>query len=368
MPFIRRVAIVAVLAVGFALPFRTQARAQEPSGVRFTSRAAEIAVGGRVQTMFSTTTADGAIPALWEVRRARLELAIRAHPVISARLQPEFSGTQIALRDAYVALAVAPATQLLVGNAFRPFSLVAQTSSTLILPIERGARIRGASPAPLEHYALVQGLGYADRDFGIQLRTAPAGAPLNLNVGFGVFNGPAQTAAGEELSLQYAGRASIAFVPNLRFGAGWSRRDFVVPESDQQPARIRAGNAWEIDLEIGGYAPGFHLVGELAAGDLDPFAGEQQDGQRFSAAQLWIGYRSATTGTSITNVEPIVRISHGDPQAGGGSFSNRGGTLFTPGINLYFGPLNRIMINFDAWRARDGGTESSLKTLFQIAF
>lgn len=368
MSCFRGAAVASLVAVACAVPFRPMAEAQESPGVRFTSRATEIAVGGRVQTVFSTTTADGAAPAVWELRRARLELAVRANPVISARLQPEFSGSQIALRDAYVAFALAPGTQLLVGNAFRPFSLVAQTSSTLILPIERGARIRGASPGPLDHYALVQGLGYADRDIGIQLRSAPAGAPLGLNVGAGVFNGPAQAAAGDEVSLQYAARASAAPASNLRIGAGWSRRDFVIPAADQQPVRIRAGNAWEIDLEIGGYAPGFHLVGEAVVGDLDPFFGAHPAGQRFSAAQLWVGYRSPAVLRSITNVEPILRISHGNPRRGSGTLPAPGGTLITPGINFYFGPLNRIMINFDAWRTRDGATESSFKTLFQIAF
>jgi hypothetical protein len=354
----------ALLAAALALP----GAAQEAPSVRFTSRAMEVGIGGRLQTLFSTTTADPftptaapPVPAMWELRRARLELAVRTNPVVSARLQPEFGGGQVALRDAYVQFDLSPAAQLRVGNAFRPFGLIAQTSSVLILPVERGARIRGA-PA-LEHYNLLQGLGYADRDVGIQLRGAPSGAPLGLSYGVGVFNGPVQGVAGDHVSMQYVGRVGAVLTPAVRVGAGLSRRDFVRQGATPAEVTLRAGTAWEVDLEYGGYMPGVHLVAELAAGDQDPFSVLDGAPARFRAAQLWAGYRTPSLGSRITNVEPLLRVSHGDPDLG------LGGTLITPGVNVYLGPLNRIMVNYEAWRpAGDADPVYSLKTLFQIAF
>ena len=41
----------------------------------------------------------------------------------------------------------------------------------------------------------------------------------------------------------------------------------------------------------------------------------------------------------------------------------------TPGINLYFDPLNRLMLNWDFWRADEGGpSEHSFKAMLQFAF
>jgi hypothetical protein len=351
---------------GHAVPL--SGAAQEATSVQVTSRAVEMAIGGRVQTLFSTTSAEAAdptavppVPAMWEMRRARLELAVRATPVLSGRLQSEFAGAQPAIRDAYLQFDLSPAARLWVGNAFRPFGLIPQTSSVLILPVERGARIRGVGA--LDHYNLVQGLGYADRDVGVQLRGALPGAPLGLNYAVGMFNGPDQAIAGERLSIQFAGRVGVVLAPDVRVGAGWSRRDFVRPTESVASPEVRAGTAWEVDLEYGGYAPGVHVVGEISWGDQDPFPTTADHPARFRAAQLWAGYRTPPLGARLTNLEPILRVSHGDPDLG------PGGTLLTPGLNLYFGPLNRIMVNFEAWQPYgDGDTVYSLKTMFQMAF
>ena len=45
-----------------------------------------------------------------------------------------------------------------------------------------------------------------------------------------------------------------------------------------------------------------------------------------------------------------------------------GGTLVTPGVNLYLGGLNRIMFNWDFWNPLTGESQNSFKTQFQLAF
>jgi hypothetical protein len=344
--------------------------AQEPAPIRFVTRAAEVSIGGRIQTQFSTTSIDAAMPALWEIRRARLELGVRLNPLVSARLNPEFAGTQIALRDAFVQFDIHPGAQILAGQAFRPFGLIAQTSSVRILPIERGARIRGLTPAPLDHYNLVAGLGYADRDIGLQVRGAPPRAPLGLAYAAGVFNGPLIAASGGRATYQLAARATVAPLPDVRVGLGWSRRDFGdAPTEDDPVVPLRGGQAWEVDLEYGSFARGPHLMAEATFGTQNPFFEEQR---HFRAAQLWAAYRTAGAGAgNLIQLEPVLRLSIGDPDATEVDRAARraGGTLLTPGLNLYLGPLNRIMINYDRWDPRGTAASShSFKAMFQIAF
>jgi hypothetical protein len=68
-------------------------------------------------------------------------------------------------------------------------------------------------------------------------------------------------------------------------------------------------------------------------------------------------------------VEPVFRASYSDTDASSGAPMVSGGTLLTPGINVYFGPLNRIMLNYDIWLG-DGDTPDaqSLKAMFQLGF
>ncbi|MDQ3556479.1 MAG: OprO/OprP family phosphate-selective porin, partial [Gemmatimonadota bacterium] len=182
--------------------------------------ASEITIGGRVHTQFNTTTADGESPTEWLLRRVRIAAKVRINELVSGRVEPDFAGSGVSIRDAFLRLSFAPAAELTVGQAFRPFGLLAQTSSTLILPIERGARIRGVS-AP-EHDNLVGGLEYAGRNVGIQLRGAPSGAPLGLAYGVGVFAGPDRKEAGSAAREQFTARVTIEPLRGVRLGGGWS--------------------------------------------------------------------------------------------------------------------------------------------------
>jgi len=344
------------------------ASAQEAPQIRVVTRAAEVTIGGRVQTQFSTTSVESAVPAFWEMRRVRLELGVRLNPLITARVNPEFAGSQIALRDAFVQFNVSPGFQVMAGQAFRPFSLLAQTGSARILPIERGARIRGLSPAALEHYNLLSSLGYADRDVGLQIRGAPDGAPLGLTYAVGVFNGPAIAQAGNRGTYQLAARTTAAIAPDLRVGLGWSRRDFAQTPAGAATPEIRDGAAWQADVEYGTFARGPHVMAEVAAGAMDPFSDTRR---RFRAAQVWGAFRTAEAGPHRVQVEPVLRFSLGDPDA---TDAHRaagvgGGTLLTPGVNMYFGPLNRIMFNLDLWNpAGDLPSERAFRAMVQIAF
>ena len=332
-------------------------------GFTIASDSMRLTLGGRVQTLFSTTDAPGFAATEWSLRRVRLEANVRVNRLMSGKIQPEYAGSRVLLRDAFVRVELDPALHLVAGQAFRPFSLITQTSSTRILPIERGVRIRGVAGAR-DHYSLLTELGYAERDAGLQAVGAPRGAPLGLSYAAGVFNGPLRGEVPSASSVQYAARVALRPAAAARVGAAWSHRQFV---EDPGATRLvlRAGNAWEVDVDLGSERGGPRLVAEVAAGDTDPF-----QGARFRAAQGWLAYRTGPVGSSVSAVEPLLRVSYGDPDAGGGAIlpDVSGGTLVTPGVNLWLGGLNRVALNWDAWNPDTAESRGSLKVMFQMVF
>lgn len=325
--------------------------------------AAEITINGRVHTQFNTTDAEGEPASEIVLRRVRLEATVKVKDVVSGKIQPDFAGDRVSLKDAYLKITLDPALAFIAGQAHRPFGILTQTSSNRILAAERGVRIRGVSGAFDEQNILTE-LGYSDRDVGLQVTGAPEGAPLGLSYAAGYFNGPARDDAEGETTYQLAARLAVEPVDGLKAGASWSSRDFVTSEGlpDGEVLEER-GNAWALDVEVGDYAPGLHFVGEVAYGDFNPFAGS-----RFLGAQGWLAWRSPTTRRKITNVEPVVRLSYGDPNANGRGDITGGGTLVTPGVNVYFGSQNRILLNYDIWNPDVGETRNSFKAQFQLAF
>ncbi|HEX8831958.1 MAG TPA: hypothetical protein VF705_12370, partial [Longimicrobium sp.] len=220
--------------------------------------------------------------------------------------------------------------------------LMTQTSSALMAPIERGVRIRGLERAR-EHYALVSDLGYSERDVGVQLN-GRLPLPLAPFYAAAFTNGPTHLVHGGERSYQLTARAGFRPLKSLAVAGSWGRRDFV--REDSAGTHSRGGHAWAVDAEVGGYRPGVHLVGELAFGDEDPL-----EEQHFLGAQGWLSYRARA-------LEPLLRVSYGD--------ADGGGTLVTPGVNVYFGGMNRVMLNLDVWNGAQDA--QSLKAQFQMAF
>ena len=361
----RSVTVTLTLLTLLLAPQRLAAQSTTPPDPRLRVNAAEISIGGRVQTQFTTTSLDEEPTGEFLLRRVRLEATVKVNEIVSGKVQPDFAGNRVALKDAYLKFNFSPAFQLLAGNAWRPFSLLEQTSSTRMLPIERGLRIRGL--AAQDQYEIMNRLQYSDRDIGLQVMGVPERAPLGLGYAAGVFRGPLHGALGSEDSYQFAARATVQPFQSLRFGAGWSSRDFAAPDTalGLEP-NVRRGSAYELDVEYGAFAPGIHLLGEIAFGDKDPFRDED-----FFGAQAWLGYRTGTVSPVISTIEPIFRVSYADidQTTKSGTRTQGGGTLLTPGINLYFGGLNRIMLNYDIWLARgDAENEGSLKAMFQLVF
>lgn len=350
LPFVLALALVPSAALG----------QESATGTRLKVNAMELTVAGRLQTQFATTSIDSVPPSELFIRRARLEIGVRVNDRVSGAIHPDFGEDEVELKDAYLMLHFSPGLELLAGKAYRPFGLLEQTSSKRMLPIERGLRIRGL-PAR-DEYALTSGLGYSNRDIGLQLQGAPEGAALGLAYRAGVFRGPLHGDVGNQDSYQFAARVTARPVELLRFGVGWSSRDFTDGNGDTPD--LERGNAFEVDVEYGTFAPGFHLLAELSRGDLDPFTDAD-----FWGAHTWLAYRTAELGETVSAVEPVFRVSYSATDSGTGGGVPSGGTLLTPGINVYFGPLNRLMLNYDHWLGADGTQDaSSVKAMFQFGF
>lgn len=357
----RRPFLAAALTLALAAPLPAASQ-EERAGPVLKVNAAEVEVGGRIHMQFNTTSVDGEQPSEFLLRRVRLETGVRINDLVSAKLAPEFTGQRVAFRDAYVRLNFSPALQVVAGNAFIPFSAVAQTSSNRILPIERGLEIRGRDD-DADAYGLVSALDYADRDVGVQVMGRPAGAPLGFGYQAGVFAGPLNGRVGGQDSYQFSARTTLAPARGVRLGGGWSSRDFARSTGDDSDPELRRGHAFGIDAEVGAYAPGFHLLGEVLHGDYDPFAGAE-----FTGAQGWLAYRTGVLGARVAHLEPVLRASWSrvEDTADG---RDPGGLLLTPGLNLYFTPLNRLLLNYDVWNPRDEGeTARSFKAQIQVAF
>ncbi len=335
---------------------------QEAEAAKLKTGAAEIEISGRVQTQFNTTTVEGEPPSRLFLRRVRLEVAVKVNDLVSGEIQPDFADDDLSLKDAFLRFSFSPDFQLLIGQAFLPFSLLEQTTSRRILPIERGAAIRGIRT--LSQAELISGLDYADRDVGLQILGEPRGVPLDLEYAAGIFRGPLHGEVGARDSYQYAARLSLAPFSRTRLGAGWSSRHFAREVSEEPAAfALRRGAAWEVDLEYGSFDPGIHVFGEAAIGDFDPFSDA-----KFFGAQAWLGYRTRPWGI-ISALEPIFRASYGRVTGEVQEEDRHGGTLLTPGLNLYFGGWNRVMVNYDFWLpngSRD--REGSFKAQFQMVF
>jgi hypothetical protein len=332
--------------------------AQSPEeGSLLTFDAMELSLGGRVQTQLNTSSIDGVAPSELLIRRARLEIGVRIDDLVSAALQPDFAGDRVSLKDAFVNLAFSPAFQARAGNIKRPFGIFDLVSSKRMPVVERGLRIRGLAAA--DEYGLVSGPGYSDRDLGVMVHGAPVGAPIGLGYAAGVFRGPLHGQVGAQDSYQYTARATAAPGWGLKLGAAWSSRDFSDAIGDTPD--LRRGHAFEVDLEYGAFAPGFHLIAELSSGDLDPFADSG-----FRGGQAWLAYRTAPLGSHLAGLEPVLRLSHADADD---DAPIPGGTLFTPGVNVYLTPLTRLMLNYDVWRGGDGSDDAtSFKAMMQVAF
>lgn len=308
---------------------------------------------GRVQIQFSTSSVDEetvgeeVVGSTFETRRVRFGAEVSVGEWILGKVEPELAGGSLRLADAWVALELDPAATLKVGHFKRPFSLLELTSSTRMLPIERGLRIRGAEEllaaegtGPAEHYFLLDAVGYVGRDLGASL----GGGFGRIGYEVGLFNGSGSARDANDAKT-FAGRLTVtpsAGTP-LTLGAGFTSLEAGVDDDQDR------GTALEVDLEYGRFETrGLHLMGEVALGD---YLGADAE---FLGAQAIAAWFAPLSSPRLEGVELLGRVSWADAAR---DFDGDEGLLLTPGINLYVLGRNRLMLNWDFYLPSEEGTD-----------
>ena len=347
---------------------------------------------GRIQSQFNTTSvaeaellAAGAdvnpIPAsTFEIRRLRFGAELEYQKWLTGKLELEYGMARLQMRDVYVNFGFDPRLNLRIGQFKKPFSLLQLHSSSMWPLIERGVRIRGldalmelqnesaGGPDLLgsfqgdavlpEEQELLEVFGYQNFELGAALH----GRFGAFGYSAGVFNGNGSDRAAETSDKSYAARVTYQLpiqVP-VTLGSGLSHREYRV--SGAPGVQTADGTAYEFDIEIGAFRrAGLHLLGEVAFGTN---LGADDD---FLGSQAVLAYFQPIEGQRIDGIELAARASYGDPQR---DLDDDSAWLFTPGVNLYFGGRNRLMLNWDFFdpSAQRFTSENALRAQAQLYF
>jgi hypothetical protein len=198
------------------------------------------------------------------------------------------------------------------------------------------------------------------------------GAAVLGNIGafgytVGVFNGPGSDAIDDTGGKSIAGRATLRVLKSapIVLGAGVSTREFRVTSTPN--IRTRAGTALEGDLEFGDFRKkGLHVIAEVTTGRNLAVA-DSLDHRNFLAGQAVAAWFVPVANRRVEGWELAGRVSWGDPRTG---FAGDEGTLYTPGVNVYFSGRNRLMLNLDVYvpGGSQFSTQSVIRSQAQIFF
>ncbi len=367
--------VLAFLLVVPALPAAAQETAEAPD----LAQEETISFGGLVQTQFNTTSADSVDVTDLGLRRVRLSANAKLSDFVSGRFQAELAnaatGGSAELNEAYALFTFAPPIQVLVGKGGRPFGVVDATTAATLVPIERGARFRGART--VEQYRIMEELAYAGRSVGVQLLGETSALPVGLAYAAGYFTGSTGEEGTDADIRQFAARLQLAPAAWLAIGLAATSRAFApndpvgmgeegMASGADARGETRRGSGYAVDVALGRYGePGPYVLAELVTGTINPFLDE-----RFTSAQAWLSYRvgglGARSGDRLLAVEPLFRASWGDAEGPLDAFD---GVLLTPGLNLYAARNTRLALNLDLFLPEDGSdTATSFKAQVQIVF
>jgi hypothetical protein len=290
----------------------------------------------------------------FETRRVRLGANVRVGDWIRGFIEPEYALGRLALRQVWMAFEIDSAFVVRAGQFKKPFSLIFLTSSASHPMIERGARIRGLSESLTlanegefselrgallagEQHALLDLQQYLGYDLGVAVEGRRGG----LGWSAGVFNGTGPDMRDENDGKSLAARVTytVDVGTPLTLGGAWSRRELLWP-LPEDPLATRTGDAFEVDIELGGLRRGVWLLAEASTGR------NLVTEERFTGAHAALAWFRGTGGSRIEGVEPMARVSWGDPDD---TVEGDAGVLVTPGLNLYFFGRNRLMLNWDVY-------------------
>jgi hypothetical protein len=123
--------------------------------------------------------------------------------------------------------------------------------------------------------------------------------------------------------------------------------------------------AYGAEVELGTWRDRLHAQAAVVAGDNWRVLDAEAVPRTFLAFQGWVSYYYPLDGERIVGVEPVARVSFGDPDT---DAADNGGTLLTPGVMFYFGGRNKIGANLDIYSPQGGDSEYSLKVQTYLYF
>ncbi len=348
--------MISIRALGAAVALSAGATPALQAQVEISARSAQVRLGGRLHSQFATSSAEAGKATDFFTRRARLTLDVAVSDLLDGRVQPDFGGGELDLKDAYFRLNVDPRFRLSVGQFKRAFDIFELDSSTDIVVVERTGRIDGAGGCAgaggvctLSRFT--EKLAYSDRDIGFKAEGAIGG---RLSYMATLTNGTGTSGSDENSGKSIAGRMSLRLPGAVSISANVSRHDFTNGAGDPG-----AGTAWGADLEVGEFRSGTHLqIGLVGGANWRAESSMAGDAPRFLTGQAILSRYVPLDGGQFAGVEPMARVSWGDPDRGA---SDDSGLLVTPGVFLYVAGKNRIGANLDIYRAQSHPTEFSFK-------
>lgn len=322
-------------------------------------------VGGRFHLQFNTSSADGVPSSAFLVRRARIWVATRVNEWIDGAVQVDVAGLRASARYAFVRFSLSPAARLSFGQFKRAFDNFELTSSSEILVIERDGFIRGAFDCAGLHdlcsySAFSERLFFSSLDVGALLQGEVADGKFGYLMS--VTNGTGPNAFEENGAKSFSGRVEWLPSSKLTVGANAGFHDYINGVTEQDAYASAAA----LDVEVGDFGGGFHLQAGLMAGQ--NWRNLRDDGTE-SSFVAWQGiatYRIPLLGDGkFRAVEPVGRVSWGDPDRGAGA---DGGMLITPGLVLHLDGKNKMSANVDIWHPQSGGTVWGFKAQTYLYF
>lgn len=324
-------------------------------------RGATVTVGGLLQPQY-THSSIAAATNDFNVRRARMRADAAINEFLRGRVVAEFGGSGSGvILDADISFVLSDAAVFSFGQFKRAFDLFHLPNPGDPPEIERQGGIEGYSTCAgvgsiCSYSRFTEGLLWAGRDIG--LRVNGAVGPVSYDAS--VTNGPGLNNPDENEARSYSARAGYAVRGDLVVYGQVGLHDYVDPSGNA--AALAVGG----EVEYGTWREGWHVRAGVLSGDnwrlLDPTS---LDPASFLTGQAIVTYYYALGNERVAGVEPLARISYGDPDTASGD--NRG-ILLTPGFAVYFMGKNRLGANLDVYSPEVGDTELSFKVQSTLYF
>lgn len=328
--------------------------------VEVKAKAVQITLTGRVHSQFNSSSVTDEPETEFLIRRARFTADVKVNDVVSGRVQPDYGGGKISLKDAYVRLTFHPSFRATMGQFKRPFDVFELTSSTQTLVIERDGKIRGLDACTgvdgtCSLSRLTEALEFSDRDIGVMFDGSNPAGTFRYMVA--VTNGTGSNTSDENGSKSYSGRIEISPVTDVTIAGNVAAHDYLLPVAADL-AENKYAVAFGGDIEIGNYDRGFHFQGGVVAGDnwLNLVSNAPRS---FFTAQGILAWKAPLQPNRFTSaIEPVVRVSWADPDT---DLPDDEGIVTTGGLVLHLVGRNKLAANVDVFSPTTGDTEISFK-------